>query len=105
VTGLPLLSVLRAPKRKLDVRLLGAAYEADINEIAHIYGPCFYTYYTLLYAKAAAAITEHNILGGIYFSWIFISMHCLHGGSQSVSTISAVLACFNINFEIVAIFR
>ena len=37
-------------------------YEADINEIAHIYGPCFYTYYTLLYAKAAAAITEHNIL-------------------------------------------
>jgi hypothetical protein len=34
-------------------------YEADINEIAHIYGPCFYT---LLYAKAAAAIREHNIL-------------------------------------------
>lgn len=37
-------------------------YEADINEMAHNYDPCFYTYHKMFSAKAAAAITEHNIL-------------------------------------------
>ena len=36
-------------------------YEADINEIAHNYGPCFYTYHKMFSAKAAAAITEPYI--------------------------------------------
>lgn len=46
------------PHRKAELE----QYEADINEIAHNYGPCFYTYHKMFSAKAAAAITEHNIL-------------------------------------------
>lgn len=37
-------------------------YESDLNDIAHTYGPRFYTYHKMFTAKAAAAITEHNIV-------------------------------------------
>ena len=37
-------------------------YEADINEIAHNYGPMFYIYHKSFSAKAANAIVEHNVV-------------------------------------------
>jgi hypothetical protein len=37
-------------------------YEADINEIAHNYGPRLYIYHKSFSAKAANAIVEHNVL-------------------------------------------
>ena len=37
-------------------------YEADINEIAHNYGPRFYIYHKSFSAKAANAIVEHNVV-------------------------------------------
>ena len=46
------------PHRKAELE----QYEADINETTHNYGPCFYTYHKMFSAKAATAITEHNIL-------------------------------------------
>ena len=46
------------PHRKAELE----QYEAYIKEIAHDYGPCFYTYHKIFSAKAAAAIAEHNIL-------------------------------------------
>ena len=46
------------PHRKAELE----QYEADINKIAHIYGPCFYSYHKMFSAKAVAAITEHNII-------------------------------------------
>lgn len=36
-------------------------YEADVN-IAHTYGPRFYTYHKMFSAKAANAIIEHSIV-------------------------------------------
>jgi hypothetical protein len=37
-------------------------HEADINEIAHNYGPTFYIYHKSFSAKAANAIVEHNVV-------------------------------------------
>jgi hypothetical protein len=37
-------------------------HEADINEIAHNYGPTFYIYHKSFSAKAANVIVEHNVV-------------------------------------------
>lgn len=49
-------------------------YEADINDIAHIYGSRFYTYHKMFSAKAANAIIEHNVV----ISWAKVDDRLLH---------------------------
>jgi hypothetical protein len=59
-------------------------YEADINEIAHNYGPCFYSYHKMFSAKAATAITEHNIL----INWSKVDDKLIYSSDWSTPLVS-----------------
>lgn len=49
-------------------------YEADINDIAHSYGPKFYQYHKMFSTKAANAIIEYNVV----INWGKVDDRLLH---------------------------